>query len=132
MDTMDRPVIPTTDSKRYRRHGLEFKVAIVQQTMQDGASVARIAREHGVNANQVFAWRKLYREGQLNAAPDTSPAMLPVTVVTPESRPSQASSPHPGTAVAGVIRLECVKGCLIIEGMPDSSILDRVLDRLLR
>jgi transposase len=128
---MDRPVIPTTDSKRYRRHGLEFKVAIVQQTMQDGASVACIAREHGVNANQVFAWRKLYREGQLNAAPDTSPAMLPVTVVTPESRPSEASS-HPNTAVAGVIRLECARGCLIIEGVSDGSILDRVLDRLLR
>ena len=30
-----------------------------------GASVARVARKHDVNANQVFYWRKLFREGRL-------------------------------------------------------------------
>lgn len=30
--------------------------------MQPGASVAKVARAHGVNANQVFAWRRRYRE----------------------------------------------------------------------
>jgi transposase-like protein len=29
--------------------------------MQPGASVARVAREHAVNANMVHYWRKLYR-----------------------------------------------------------------------
>ena len=29
-------------------------------------SVAVIARAHGVNANQVFNWRKLYHAGRLN------------------------------------------------------------------
>jgi len=33
-----------------------------------GASVAVIARAHGVNANQVFQWRKLYHEGRLDPA----------------------------------------------------------------
>jgi transposase-like protein len=43
-------------SKRERRQ-------IVEETLQPGASVAVIARRHGVDANQVFHWRKLYREG---------------------------------------------------------------------
>ncbi len=30
-----------------------------------GASVARVAREHGVNANQVFSWRVLHKKGGL-------------------------------------------------------------------
>jgi len=30
-----------------------------------GASTARVAREHGVNANQVFRWRYKYRKGIL-------------------------------------------------------------------
>ena len=30
-----------------------------------GASVAIVARRHGINANQVFEWRKKYREGRL-------------------------------------------------------------------
>lgn len=103
------------------------------QTLQPGASVARIAREHGVNANQVFGWRKLHREGLLDPSADASAAMLPVTIMAPDSQVSDlpcCSSPKPETA--NVLRLQCAKGCLIIEGVPDCGILDRVLDRLLR
>jgi transposase len=107
---------------------------LVEPTLQPGASVARIAREHGVNANQVFSWRKLYREGLIGASPDASAAVLPVTtIMAPASQDrdsSCSSSPRPETA--SVLRLECAKGCLIIEGVPDSGVLDRVLDRLLR
>jgi transposase len=60
---MDRPVVSSSDTKHYRRHSTAFKLALVEQTLQPGASVAHIAREHGVNANQVFGWRKLHREG---------------------------------------------------------------------
>lgn len=35
---------------------------IVEETLLPGASVARVARRHAVNANQVFYWRKLFRE----------------------------------------------------------------------
>jgi transposase len=130
---MDRPVISPSDTKHYRRHSNEFKVALVKQTLQPGASVARIAREHGLNANQVFSWRKLHREGLLDASADASAAMLPVTIMVPDSQDSDSScSSSPMPATASVLRLECAKGCLIIEGVPDSGILDRVLDRLLR
>jgi transposase len=133
MDVMDRPVISTSDTKHYRRHSTEFKLALVKQTLQSGASVARIAREHGVNANQVFGWRKLYRDGLLGASSETAAAMLPATVVVPDSRDSDAPCPSQSkTGTASVIRLECAKGSLIIEGVPDSDVLDRVLDRLLR
>ncbi|MGF6962670.1 transposase [Paraburkholderia youngii] len=30
--------------------------------------MSAVARRHGVNANQVFAWRKQYQEGSLTAA----------------------------------------------------------------
>ena len=52
-----------------------------------GASVARVARRHEVNANQVFYWRKLYREGQLGITMATP--LLPVKVKT--ERPTMAS-----------------------------------------
>ncbi len=48
--------------------------------MQPGASIARIAREHGVNANMVHYWRKLYREGRLGENNTDSVRLLPVTV----------------------------------------------------
>lgn len=130
---MNQPDISTADKKHYRRHSLEFKLALVKQTLQPGASVARIARENGINANQVFAWRKLYREGVLGSGSGTSTALLPVQVIESPPAPSETPcSSHAHTTSAGVIRFECAKGHLIIEGAPDSGILDRVLERLLR
>ena len=59
-------------SKRERRE-------IVEETLQPGASVAVIARQHGVNANQVFHWRKLYREGRLDVVAPSA-QLLPVRI----------------------------------------------------
>lgn len=43
--------------------------------------MASIAREHGVNANQVFYWRKRYRAGQLAASEQSNEVrFLPVSV----------------------------------------------------
>ena len=49
MDTYTQPVTP---KRRYRE--LEEKRHIVEETLAEGASVARIAGTHGVNANLVF------------------------------------------------------------------------------
>ena len=50
-----------------RRHrSKEERRRIVEESLVPGASVAVIARTHGVNANQVFHWRKLYRRGPDN------------------------------------------------------------------
>ena len=133
MDIMDRPVISLSDTKYCRRHNAAFELALVEQTLQPGASVARIAHEYDVNANQMFGWRKLYRHGLIGASPDTSAAMLPVTIMASDSQERDSScSSSPKPEPASVLRLECARGSLVIEGVPDSGILDRVLDRLLR
>ncbi len=41
------------------------EAAVVELTLEPGASVARVAQAEGVNANQVFQWRQAYREGTL-------------------------------------------------------------------
>ena len=47
----------TTQEKRF----------IVEETRKTGVSVATVAQAHGINANQVFYWRKLYEAGQLES-----------------------------------------------------------------
>jgi hypothetical protein len=52
------PVKGSTVAKPKRQHRtIEEKWQIVEETLVEGASVARIARAHGINANQVFGWR---------------------------------------------------------------------------
>ena len=62
-----------------QRRSIAEKRRIVEETLVEGASVARIARAHGVNANQVFGWRRLYLSGRLGEQRSTM-KLLPVRV----------------------------------------------------
>ena len=60
-----------------RRHSAELKAVVLQQCAAPGASVAKVAMSHGVNANVVHGWRKLARERDGIALPPPSPTALP-------------------------------------------------------
>lgn len=51
----------------------------MELTLGPGASVARVAQAEGVNANQVFLWRRAYRNGELTSNGSPS-ALLPVVI----------------------------------------------------
>jgi transposase len=63
----------------------------VEETLVEGASVARIARDHGVNANQLFGWRRLYLSGRLG---ESKPAMKLLPVRVGESLPPATTHAH--------------------------------------
>nr|WP_225875377.1 IS3 family transposase [Morganella morganii] len=56
-----------TGPERRRRRTPQEKIDIIQQTMQPGMSVSHVARLYGINANQIFKWRKQYENGSLTA-----------------------------------------------------------------
>lgn len=124
MDTNLEAIRAAARRGPYRHHRLEFKRAVVEETLRPGASVALIARTHGLNANQVFLWRKLYRESQLG---DASSAMLPVSI-EPEIAADQANSAQ----ASGSLMIESGRLRLRIEGRPDAETLRVVLAELRR
>jgi len=50
-----------------RRWAASEKLAMVRETYEPGMTVSVVARQHGVNPNQLFHWRKLERLGALTA-----------------------------------------------------------------
>ena len=56
------------------------KRRIVELTLVPGASVALVARAHGVNANQVFKWRRDFERGELSEPVSASASLLPVVL----------------------------------------------------
>ena len=54
-----------SSGRRRQFRSVEQKRQMVQETLTPGASVATIARRHGVNANQLFSWRRQCRRGVL-------------------------------------------------------------------
>ena len=73
-------VEPVARSRKRLRRTAEEKRRIVEATLVAGASIARAAREHGVNANQLFQWRHEYRKGALWVGKKARAELLPVTV----------------------------------------------------
>jgi transposase len=113
---------------------------IVEETLRPGASVARIARAHDVNANQVFHWRKLYQQGLLGVTPDKG-TLLPVRIAesTPGDVRNLAELPGGQYAhraaesrdTAGAIHLELPKARVRIDGPADPASLRVILECLL-
>lgn len=56
-----------TGPERRRRWSVEEKLAMVRESLEPGKTVSMVARQHGVNANQLFHWRKQYHDGSLSA-----------------------------------------------------------------
>lgn len=69
--------------ERRRMRTVAEKRRIVEETLVRGASVAAIARKHDVNANLVFGWRRLYKQGVFEACREPAAKLLPVEVMTP-------------------------------------------------
>ncbi len=67
----------TESSRKRRRYGAQLKAQIVAECEQPGASVAKVAMAHGINANIVHGWRKLAREAGTATVPER---FVPVTV----------------------------------------------------
>ena len=142
MDTSDEQNAPTDTLGRRtgprRQYTLEEKRKIVLETQARGASVSLVARRHDLNPNQIFAWRRLHRQGLLKAdASVESSSMLPVKVSTPTVLPSERSVRVPKEArrntVVADIEIKLANGhALILRGAIDVKQLARVIDVLVR
>jgi transposase len=130
--TVDRP----TEAKRIKRpnFSVEFKRQVVEATLQPGASAALIAREHAVNANLLFKWRRHYLAGDYGmpdvAAPATpEPAALnwlPVALAQPvPATPEEPACPAP--RARPVYEIECGDARLRLSGdIPTATLIEIV------
>jgi transposase len=119
----------TVSGRRRNRSWPEaVKREIVAASFEAGTSVSQVARRYDVNSNQLFSWRKLYRDGASAPRDVGSIAMVPVTVTsTPgigETAPAGGPSP---------IEIELAGGYRIhVDAQVDAAALRRVLDVLER
>ena len=118
-----------------RRHrSIAEKRRIVELALEPGASVARVAQAAGVNANQVFKWRREYRNGQLVEAGESATSLLPVVVSATSFEAGIALSapvcPEPA-APTGAIHIEFPgRATISVENGADGSLLRTILESL--
>ena len=115
-----------TGRRRNRSWPEALKREIVAASYAPGSSVSIVARQHDVNANQEFSWRKRYREDPRQPSDPSAPQLIPV-IVTAEQ---DAVAEQP-LAVTQKIEIDVAgKYCVRVGSGFDGQALRRVLDVL--
>ncbi len=102
---MTEPEAKPGSRKGRPNYDREFRRRLAAAACEPGASVAKLARENGINANMLFTWRRRYRE-QWQAQ---TTSLIPVAVV--DETPAQRVAIPPDardvgrTARAGTIEI---------------------------
>jgi transposase len=125
--------------KAHTFRSVEEKRRIVEETLKAGVSVSSVGRAHGINANQVFQWRKLYQRGLLDSGSGRDRIRLLPVMVSEEAEsrtgvgPGAAMIACPAIADSptGTIELSLGWGQLRIAGAVDGDTLRTVLGCLL-
>lgn len=101
----------------------------MQLTLEPGASVAEVARVCGVNANQLFRWRRAFERGELN---EPCSALLPIALASASEPGERATrSRAPGAATVGSIHIELPGIAMIsVESGADSALVRQILESL--
>ncbi|MHC8339338.1 IS66-like element accessory protein TnpA [Pseudomonas sp. HLT2-19-2] len=71
-----------------RSYSKSFKIQIIQECVQPGASIASVALSHGINANLVHKWIRL----QAQTSASLQPAFVPLALQSLASRSDSTPS----------------------------------------
>jgi len=107
---------------------------IVEETLKAGVSASAVARAHDINTNQVFFWRRQYREGWFEENKGDTTALVPVKISATEK---QAVTTRPAVKLAartitGAIDIELGQARVRIEGSADPECVRAVMEGLVR
>lgn len=128
------PVLPEEPAVRRRprrpNSPREFKIALAEKSLEPGANVAQLAREHGINDNLLFNWRNLYKRGLLCPRSDgllLLPSAPGETVVVAE-QPALATAQS--SADCSCCELEFPSGILRIRGQMTPELLRMLIGEM--
>jgi len=121
-------VVSSGKARRFRSK--QERRAIVEETLRPGASVSLVARAHDINANQLFTWRRLYREGRLEVS-QNSTALVAVKI-RDDVQTLQHSNRKSKPLRAGIIDIDLGHARVRIEGAADPACVRAAIERLIR
>jgi transposase len=133
-----------TQPERRRRWSEEEKLALVEDACRPGNSVSQVARQRGINASQLFGWRRQALAKGLLTDHRSEPASVPALTfaavevteepaTTGEEQEVRAPRRRKATRHASTIEIDLRNGDRVrVEGAPDTGLVTRILAILRR
>jgi transposase len=132
-----------TGPERRRRWSEEEKLQLVEEACRPGNSVSEVARRRGINASQLFGWRRQAlakglitdHRPDLNIAPALT--FAPVEVAKPAITDTEDAVPparrRKATRTSGRVEIELNSGDRVrVEGCVDAGLVMRIVSALRR
>lgn len=112
-------------------HSPEFRRCLAMAACEPGVSIARLARENGLNANLVFTWRRRYLAEQQAETVQ----LVPVAIVNEASSVNEPPTPPEPEIVrpavpAGSIEVRIGRAVVKVDGIVNAEMLRTVLGSL--
>jgi transposase len=133
-----------TGPERRRRWSDDEKLQLVSEACQPGNSVSQVARQRGINASQLFGWRRqALAKGLISdnrSAPSSAPALTfsPIEVLEEEASPDAREEVRPArrrkaARTSGTIEIALKSGDQVrVEGSADVGLVARIISALRR
>jgi transposase len=132
-----------TGPERRRRWSEEEKLQLVEEACRPGHSVSQVARQHGVNASQLFAWRRQALAKGLVSDNRSELSVVPALTFAPvkvaeEEAPADAEEVRPARRRkvprgSATIEIELKGGDRVrVEGSADAALVARIVSALRR
>jgi transposase len=140
MKTVQAHPSPLRGPAKRRHYDSAFKRHLVELTLIPGASVAKIALDHRINANILFKWRRHYLHELAASTGKPGARLLPVTISEPKEALEVLANGGTGTrsrgrqqrvaVTAGVIEIDLPLGRVRLTGSVELEALRVVLEAL--
>lgn len=118
--------LEVVDTGRRRRWSAEAKLRIVEESYSGSRQASATARRHGLSRQQIFSWRKAYREGRLGGAGGSHSVGFAPALIVPD-----AGSDSGRAEGGGRIEIVSANGRrVIVDGDVDVAALIRIVQGL--
>jgi transposase len=133
-----------TGPERRRRWSEEEKLQLVEEACRPGFSVSQVARQRGINASQLFAWRRQALAKGLVSDNRPEPTAAPALTFTPVKVTEEEAPAEPREEVRPARRRKVTRGSATIEielrggdrvrveGSADAALIARIVAALRR
>ena len=133
-----------TGPERRRRWSEEEKLQLVEEACRPGCSVSQVARQRGINASQLFAWRRQALAKGVVSDNRTEPSAVPVLTFASVKIAEESATVDAREEVRSARRRKVPRGSAIIEielesgdrvrveGSPDAALVVRIVSALKR
>ena len=125
----------STEPQRRRRYTASFRQQVIEESLRNELSVARVAMKYGINANLLHTWRWHYRREQnrsaaSNPAPEgqTTTRLIPAFMARDKSQSDSTSSVPELPAEALEVQIGAAR--ILVHAGTDMAMLRSVIQAL--